>query len=89
MDILNKMSFMINEYDWTKDIENILFELLVHEQKKHTKPCQWFKLDKVYTGIVDGKNLSEMLKEGVIEAMLESNPHTEIKKGYVRIANNN
>lgn len=88
MKVLDRMSFMINEYDWSKDIEKVLFELLVQEQKKHTKPCQWFKLDKVYTGIVDGKDLSEMLKEGTIEAILQDHPHAEVKKGYIRISKN-
>ena len=85
MDTLTKLSFVINEYDWTKDIGNIIFNQLKVEQSYSWGKHQWFKLEKVYQGYSAGKDLKKMLADGSIEAILQRHPHAEVKKGYARI----
>lgn len=85
MNTLDRLKFIINEYDWTKDIGNLIFNELVVQQSYQWDKHQWFKLDKVYTGFSAGKDLKKLLKDGTIEAVLKDHPHAEVKKGYARI----
>lgn len=85
MDIEKRLSFLINEYDWTKDIGNIIFNQLLVQQSYNWKKHEWFRLDKVYQGYSAGKDLKKMLVDGSVEAILQRHPNAEVKKGYARI----